>query len=67
MDIKVKGDFITLGQFLKVTDFISTGGEAKYAVKELHITVNGEIENRRGRKLRVNDWVMIEGKKFHLI
>lgn len=67
MDIKVKGDFITLGQFLKVTDFISTGGEAKYAVKELAITVNGETENRRGRKLRVNDWVIIEGKQFHLV
>lgn len=67
MDIKVKGYFITLGQFLKLTDFISTGGEAKFAVKELHITVNGEAENRRGRKLRRNDNVVIEGKEFHLI
>ena len=67
MDIKVKGDFITLGQFLKLTDLISTGGEAKFAVKELHITVNGEAENRRGRKLRRNDNVVIEGKEFHLI
>ncbi len=67
MDIKVKGDFITLGQFLKLTDFISTGGEAKFAVKELRITVNGEAENRRGRKLRRNDNVVIEGKEFHLI
>lgn len=67
MDIKVKGYFITLGQFLKLTDFISTGGEAKFAVKELRITVNGEAENRRGRKLRRNDNVVIEGKEFHLI
>ncbi len=67
MDIKVNGDFITLGQFLKLTNFVSTGGEAKFAVKKYHIIVNGEIENRRGRKLRVNDEVVIDGKSFHLI
>lgn len=67
MDIKIKGDYITLGQFLKLTDFISTGGEAKIALKELRIFVNGEAENRRGRKLRVNDEVVIEGQRFHLV
>ncbi len=67
MDIKVNGEYITLGQFLKLTNFISSGGEAKLAVKELSITVNGEEENRRGRKLRVADSVVIEGKEFHLV
>jgi len=67
MDIKIKGDFITLGQFLKVTDFVSSGGEAKFAVKELHITVNGERVNSRGKKLYPNDNIMIEDHKFHLI
>lgn len=67
MDIKVKNDYITLGQLLKVADFISTGGEAKYAVKELSISVNGEKENRRGRKLYPNDEVNIEGTLIHLL
>lgn len=67
MDIKVNKDYITLGQFLKLTDFISSGGEAKLAVKELSIKVNGERENRRGRKLRVSDEVVIEGKVFHIV
>ena len=40
--IKIDTEFITLGQLLKMTDWISSGGEAKLAVKELKITVNGE-------------------------
>lgn len=67
MDIKINGDYITLGQFLKLTDFISSGGEAKLAVKELVIMVNGEMENRRGRKLRPSDEVIVEGNVFHII
>lgn len=67
MDIKIDGDYITLGQFLKLTDFISSGGEAKLAVKELSITVNDEKENRRGRKLRSDDEVVIEGNVFHIL
>lgn len=66
MDVKVKKDYITLGQLLKVADFISSGGEAKFAVKELHIVVNGELENRRGRKLYPGDEVTIEDTLIHL-
>lgn len=66
MKIKVKDEFITLGQLLKVADFISSGGEAKFAVKELRIIVNGEKEDRRGRKLRPGDVVVIEGKTIEL-
>ncbi|MBE6113604.1 MAG: S4 domain-containing protein YaaA [Erysipelotrichaceae bacterium] len=66
MKIKVKDEFITLGQLLKVADFISSGGEAKFAVKELRIVVNGEKEDRRGRKLRPGDVVVIEGQTIEL-
>ncbi len=67
MEIKISTEYITLGQLLKVTDFIQTGGEAKFAVKTLDIYVNGEKENRRGRKLYVNDKIVIEGKSFTII
>lgn len=62
--ISIKSEFITLGQLLKITDFISSGGMAKFAVKELSIQVNGESENRRGRKLYPNDVIKIEGQEF---
>ena len=62
--IKIDTEFITLGQLLKMTDWISSGGEAKLAVKELKITVNGEKEDRRGRKLSPGDQISIEDKRY---
>lgn len=59
--ITISTEFITLGQFLKLADCISTGGEAKFFVKETNISVNGEPENRRGRKLYAGDRVKVEG------
>ena len=67
MKIKINSEYITLGQLLKMTDFIQSGGEAKFAVKELHITVNGEMEDRRGRKLRSGDVNIIEDQEFTLV
>lgn len=66
MDIKITGEYITLGQLLKMCDFIQSGGEAKYAVKELDIRVNGEAEDRRGRKLYAGDTILIENQRFQL-
>lgn len=62
--IKIDTEFITLGQLLKMTDWISSGGEAKVAVKQLKIQVNGESENRRGRKLYPGDQISIEDKRY---
>lgn len=56
--------YITLSQFLKKTGIAATGGQAKYLVKELDITVNGEKEDRRGRKLYPGDEVIIDGRKY---
>ena len=66
MDIKITGEYITLGQLLKMTDIIQSGGEANFAVKSLKINVNGEQENRRGRKLYAGDVIDIEGSVFSL-
>lgn len=64
--VRISSPYVTLGQFLKMTDWIESGGQAKYAVKELKISVNGEKEDRRGRKLFPNDTVVIEGKEYTL-
>ncbi len=62
--MELKKEYITLQQFLKMTGIADTGGQAKYLVKELDITVNGEPEDRRGRKLYPGDIVIVEGRKF---
>lgn len=59
--VSIHTDYITLGQFLKLADCISTGGQAKPFLQETRITVNGEAENRRGRKLVDQDIVIVEG------
>ncbi len=64
--IKIDTEYVTLGQFLKMTDWIDTGGQAKFAVKELDIKVNNEKEDRRGRKLYPGDIIVIEGKKYQI-
>jgi S4 domain protein YaaA len=59
--ITITTEYITLGQFLKLADCISTGGEVKFFVKETEILVNDEPENRRGRKLYPNDRISVQG------
>ncbi|MCI6272503.1 MAG: RNA-binding S4 domain-containing protein [Erysipelotrichaceae bacterium] len=63
---KIHTDYITLGQLLKVENIFSTGGEVKMLISTLDIKVNGENENRRGRKLYPNDEVVVQGKKFKI-
>ncbi|MCM3726870.1 S4 domain-containing protein YaaA [Neobacillus cucumis] len=59
--IKLDTEYITLGQFLKLADVIQTGGMAKWFLSEHEIFINGEQDQRRGRKLRVGDTVQIAG------
>ena len=66
MEVKIKTDYIELQQLLKLTDWISTGGEAKIAVKKLKIFVNGIKEDRRGRKLYPGDKLEIQGRKYEV-
>ena len=59
--IGISTEYITLGQFLKLADCIGTGGGVKFFLQEKRVLVNGEPDNRRGRKLRVGDTVEVEG------
>ena len=52
---------IRLDQFLKWRGLTESGGEAKFRVQGGEVTVNGELETRRGRKLRPGDVVGIDG------
>ena len=52
---------ITLGQFLKVASLASSGGEAKMMIAFGAVNVNGEKEQRRGRKLAPGDVVQVDG------
>ena len=57
-------EFITLNEFLKLANIISTGGQAKWYLQENVVYVNDELENRRGRKLYPGMKVRVEGSTF---
>jgi len=59
--VAIEGPFITLGQLLKRLDVIDSGGQAKWFLLETEVKVNGETENRRGRKIVPGDLVEIAG------
>ena len=60
--MKITTEFIKLDQFLKLCDFVSSGGEAKLVIAEELVKLNGEIETRRGKKLFKGDKVEFDGK-----
>lgn len=64
--LKLESEYITLQQFLKIENVISSGGEAKYYLIENKVYVNQELETRRGRKLYQNDVILVEGKEYKL-
>lgn len=55
---------IKLDQFLKLAHLVQSGGEAKHLIKLGFVMVNGEVEKRRGRKLRDGDMVEVEGDQL---
>lgn len=62
--IRIKTDYITLGQLIKFVGLISNGCEAKSFVLNNSIFYNGEKENRRGKKIYPNDVVKINNKEY---
>ncbi|MGW8958716.1 S4 domain-containing protein YaaA [Paenibacillus sp. NPDC055715] len=58
--ISIQTEYIKLDQFLKLADCVSTGGMAKALLQEGQVRVNGEPEERRGRKLYPGDTVEVE-------
>ena len=58
--IQIKTEFIKLDSLLKYANILSSGGEAKMAIQNGAVTVNGEVCTQRGNKIRPGDRVKIE-------
>ncbi len=56
----------TLGQALKAANLVGSGGEAKVLIQAGEITVNGEVETRRGRRLQAGDVVELEDERLEV-
>jgi ribosome-associated protein len=58
-DVPIRDDSIRLGQFLKFAGLIDSGADAKVAIADGLVLVNGTVETRRGRQLRRGDTVAL--------
>ena len=65
--IKLKDEFIKLGQALKAANLVEDGVEAKYVIQDGLVKVNGETDTRRGRKLYVGDLVTYDGQEIKIV
>lgn len=64
--VSIKTEYIKLSQFIKFVGLVNTGGEAKLFLNDAKINVNGEKENRPGKKLYSKDVIIINGRKFEI-
>ena len=65
--IQLKEEFIKLGQALKAVGLVSSGLEAKIVIKEGLVSVNGEVEYQRGKKLYEGDLVNFNGETIKIV
>lgn len=65
--IKLRDEFIKLGQALKAANLVEDGVEAKYVIQDGEVLVNGEVDTRRGRKLYDGDVVSFQGNEIKII
>lgn len=64
--IKLRDDFIKLGQALKAANLVEDGVEAKYVIQDGEVQVNGKTDTRRGRKLYDGDLVSYRGQEIRI-
>ena len=64
--IKLRDEFIKLGQASKAAGFVESGVDAKYAVQDGLVKVNGEVDTRRGKKLYSGDVVEFDGEEIKI-
>lgn len=65
--IKLREDYIKLGQALKAAGLVESGVEAKYAVEDGNVKVNGEVATQRGKKLVDGDVVAYKGETVKIV
>lgn len=64
--IKLKEEYIKLGQALKAAGLVESGVDAKFAVQDGFVKVNGQVETQRGKKLVEGDIVEYDGNSIKI-
>jgi len=64
--IKLRDEYIKLGQALKAAVLVESGAQAKDVILEGLVQVNGETDTRRGRKLYAEDVITFDGEEVKI-
>ena len=64
--IKLRDEYIKLGQALKAANLVEDGVEAKLEIQDGLVKVNNEVDIRRGRKLYDGDVVSFDGQELRI-
>ena len=64
--IKLREDYIKLGQALKAAGLVESGVDAKFVIQDGLVKVNGSIETQRGKKLVAGDIVEFDGEEIKI-
>ena len=67
MEIKIRDEFIKLGQALKLAGVVEDGVEAKFVIQDGLVKVIGEVDERRGRKVYEGDVISFNGQDIKVI
>lgn len=62
LTFKIRDDFIKLGQALKAAGLVESGVDAKFAVQDGLVKVNGQVETQRGKKIVPGDVITYQGQ-----
>lgn len=65
--IRIRDDFIKLGQALKLAGLVGSGVDAKVEIQEGSVKVNGVVEVQRGKKIRPGDVIEYDGQQIKVI
>lgn len=63
---KLRDEYIKLGQLLKAANLVNSGAEAKLVINDGLVKLNGNVENRRGKKLYNGDVVIYNDNEIKL-
>jgi ribosome-associated protein len=66
-NIEINAEPIALYQLLKLEALVSSGGEAKVAIDNGRVLVNGEVETRRRKKIMADDTMEFENECFKVV
>lgn len=67
LKLKIKDDFIKLGQAMKLADLVDSGVDAKLVIQDGQVSVNGEVEYQRGKKLHHGDIFEFDGSQIQIV